>query len=328
MAEEEDSSRRTISTTTNEEGSSRSCTASPTPASRLPPSLLAASSLRPHFDVLEEVPAVASVRSDDVTSTPSRPDAEDHDMSSPDGNDTDTDSAVSMRSVESDRTEVKIPTENPSKRETVEKNDSPVKSASSTLDREDGRQQVALSSEADHPVLAPAGEPEKIIEAEVDTSSEESTDEREESLSESEEDELEDSEDDSSFDAPSESSDDDLPVRKPSRRRSTATGPSPVKGRKSTAAVAIPKIPEILEEDNDVVVPKAGRPSTRKPKGVDNAATGNEPSCAPRSPSGETRGEKPAVPVDDMVELQLEKTVDSTAPEPATKPEPTKKKKR
>jgi hypothetical protein len=160
------------------------------------------------------------------------------------------------------------------------------------------------------------------LEEESDESSEKSTDE-------SEEEELSESEEDSSFEVASESSDEDIPLHKPSRRRSTAVRQSPIKPRKSSVRPT-PAIPEILEEEEeDVIVPQSSRRSVQKGQGEqpEHEDEGEDP-VAPRSPLNEIRVQDSVSPVKGMASLQLEETPEPVSPEQKSRPEPVKKKKR
>jgi hypothetical protein len=170
------------------------------------------------------------------------------------------------------------------------------------------------------PVDPDAGS-EEGSDAEDDDSSEEST-------GESEEEESEESEADSSFEAASASSDDEVPIRKQSRRRSNATGVTPAKARKSSVAVARPVIPEVLEESEDEVVSKASRSSTSGMPGAKNAARGDRLLSSSPSTSKSTKTRKPATPVGGMADLQLDEAAEPTTSEVEVKAEPAKKKKR
>lgn len=157
-----------------------------------------------------------------------------------------------------------------------------------------------------------------------DESSEESTDE-------SEDEELSESEEDSSFEAATESSDDEIPLRKLSGRRSTATRHSPPKPRKSNAVKAKALIPEPLEEEDDVIPTKSSgrsasnRQSTRRDLEVETGATAVS---APRSPLDEIRVQDSVSPLKGMASLQLKETEASLDLEQESRPEPVKKKKR
>lgn len=315
MADDEDLSGRTESTTTNGGGSSRSYTASPTPASRVPPLPLAASSLRHLAEAVIEVPVVAS---GEAPLSLRKPDAEDHDMESAEVSDRDSDSAASMRSAVSDNTQLDTATDQ-SPAPVVAKDPTLSKSQSSRR-QSVGAPQLDESRTDEDPVDPDAGS-EEGSEVEDDDSSEESTDD-------SEEEESEESEADSSFEAASASSDDEVPVRKQSRRGSNATGATPVKARKSSIAVARPVIPEVLEESEDEVVSKVSRSSTSGIPGAKNAARGDKSSSSSPSTSKSTKTRKPAIPVSGMADLQLDEAAEPTTSDAEVKAEPAKKKKR
>jgi hypothetical protein len=212
---------------------------------------------------------------------------------------------TSVRSAISDRTETKITTERSSEPAATQP-DSPAKSRSSR------RQDAKAPSTTTDPLDPDAGS-----ESDADTDEDDST---EESDSESEEN-SEESEADSSFEAASASSDDDIPVRKTSRRRSTATNQIPAKARKSSLAVTRPAI---LEESEDEDSSTATRPSTL---GISVAKNTAQDKATPSSPEA-PKTRKTVAPINDKADLQLDENTEPTTPDVEAKAEPAKKKKR
>lgn len=315
MADDEDdiSARTDLTKSDCGEAPSRSCTATPTPASRVPVEPLAAGDLSVRSETSVGVPRIPSVRFS-TTEVPTIDDASDDDIAS----------AVSAMD-----TEKEIPSE-VSVQETMSgqlaSKKSSTRTASQRIRQTPLLEKPQVGGENDITASAlnlASDDQDSSLEEESDESSEEST-------NESEEDELSETEEDSSFEVASESSEDDIPLRKPSRRRSTATRQSPVKPRKSSV-VPTPAIPEVLEEEEeeDVILPKSSRRSAHKGQGEqpERQKEGADP-VSPRSPLNEIRVQDSVSPVKGMASLQLEETPEPLSPELKSRPEPVKKKKR
>lgn len=239
-------------------------------------------------------------------------------MESAEASDRDSDSATSVRSAVSNSTQTETAADQSSVPAVANDVNSPAKSRPSKRESVGAPQRDESSANAE-PLDPDAGSEEDSGE-EDDDSGEEFTDDSEE--------ESEESEADSSFEAASASSDDDVPIRKQSHRRSNATGATPAKARKSSLAVARPAVPEVLEESEDEAVSTASRPSTRGTLGAKNAARDDKLSFSSPSTAKSTKTRKPATPVSGMADLHLNEAAEPNTSDVEVRAEPTKKKKR
>ncbi|KAJ9119085.1 hypothetical protein QFC22_003576 [Naganishia vaughanmartiniae] len=347
MADDENEiSARTEFTATDSMNSSRSYTASPTPASRAPGHGVLIDvpiRLQPPTDV-QELPTLPSVRF-------RVPQLEEMPASHPDPSRPEED--VDMEPVTSSQYEQSKggPSTARSAAETLEILPNGSGSASERTDVQVLTSVVALEKTKEaHPAVSGAQLPAPTDESIYDTTNgssegetsdegseeESASDDDSEGDSESEEDELDESQEDSSFeveaDAASESSDEEPAPRKPSRRRSSVAAVTPAKARKSVVkpALVIVEAEETEEEEEEKVAPriKSTQQSKREPKKpVDDNVTEKQhaPPCA-RTPLAELKTQEIVVPMKDMAELGLDELPQSPAEK--GKPEPIKKKKR
>lgn len=353
MADDENEiSARTQSTATDGGNSSRSYTASPTPASRAPGHGLIIDGTKRAHTVVKELPALPSVRFqmsgvDDAPASHPEP-------SFAGEEDVDMEPTTSSRSEKSTITpasptaalSVRKPPEVSSNGKSVPNGTAATveKDIPATTEGEEQSQRASATSSPDPAVPSSAEIPTEdnadsaSEEDSADGDSEEEESESEEDSeddSESEDDELEESQEDSSFEVDaevaSESSDEEEPApRKPSRRRSSVVAATPAKARKSVV-----KNPPVIveaekedEEDEDALKQKSTRQSKREIKEPINDKAVDKERAPPsaRTPLAETRMQEVVVPVKDMAELELDELSDS--PVKQAKPEPIKKKKR
>lgn len=305
--DDEDISTRTdVTKSAGGEGPSRSCTATPTPVSRVPVAPLIAEDVSGRSGTSLKVPGATSARfgaeesiAEDVAAV---------------------DVVKAGSAMETDESQ-----SGPSRRESISSEAPSTQTTSQRLRQIPLAQNLQAEGELEDLALNRYADGNDSHESDLEAGSEESS---EESADESEEEELSESEEDSSFEDASESSDDDIPLRKPSGRRSTATRQSPIKSRKSsvkpTAAIA-----QVLNEEDDLIVPKSSRRSAtniqdQKPE---DEGVGQSP-AAPRSPLNEIRVQESMSPLKGMATLQLKETEESLDLEQEPRPEPVKKKKR
>ena len=317
MADEDDdlSSRTGMIKSDLRTESSHSCTATPTPVSRAPVEPLIAEAVSDRFDRSQRSIMTARVPSVRFNVEESKASGE-----------ADSSAAAAERQMDAEESEP-----GNSRPPTVFGHSSA--ELSHTRFASQGNPQAPLK-ETEQAIGNPQDRPTAVDNESASHDSdrgEDSDESSEESIDESEEEELSESEEDSSFEVATESSDDEIPLRKPSRRRSTATRHSPHKPRKSNAVKAKALIPEPLEEEDDVIPTKSSgqsasnRQSTRRQLELETGATAVS---APRSPLHEICVQDSVSPLKGMASQQLKEIEASLDPEQEPRPEPVKKKKR
>jgi hypothetical protein len=350
MADDENEiSARTQSTATDGGDSSRSYTASPTPASRAPGHGLIIDGTKRAHTAVKELPALPSVRFqmpgvDEAPASnlePSFAGEEDVDME-PTTSSRSEKSTITPASPISARSVRKSPEVSSNGKSVPNGTAATVeKDIPATTEGEEQSQRASATSSPDPAVPSSAEIPtedngdsaSEEDSTEGDSEKEESgSEEDSEDDSESEDDELEESQEDSSFEVDaevaSESSDEEEPApRKPSRRRSSVAPATPAKARKSVVKTAS-VIVEAEKEEVDAPKQKSTRQSKREIKEPINDKAVEKERAPPsaRTPLAETRMQEVVVPVKDMAELELDELSDS--PVKQAKPEPIKKKKR
>lgn len=341
MADDENEiSARTESTAADGLSSSRSYTASPTPASRVPGHghLIDGLQRSKLCSDVHELPSLPSVRFQiprvlKEPTSPSEPFLTEEE-------DVDMEAVSSTRSGESQRSPASSSSPGlvAESSEVSSNRNSKSAAGEATAEQEqqaisDGVQNLVSSSRAEMLADDNANGSSASEASDVDSQEDSESEEDSEDDSESEEeDELDESQEDSSFEvdgeAATESSEEEEPApRKPSRRRSSAAAATSAKARKSVVK-AEPAIVEEQEQEDLPPSKKSTRQSRRQPA---NPTKDKAPNMSPappsaRTPLAESKAQEIVVPVENMADLELSEL--SESPAKPKKPEPIKKKKR